>query len=84
MKPQIPRTDSIGELAEFWDTHDVTEFDEHLEEVPTPVFERPAGSVVRVPLSDEERRAVRQIAASRGLKEAALIHEWVREKLHQS
>ncbi len=84
MKPQIPRTDSIGELAQFWDTHDVTEFDEQLEEVPTPVFERPAGNVVRVPLSDDEHRAVRQIAASRGLKEAALIHEWVREKLHQS
>ena len=32
----------------------------------------------------EKHDAVRQIAASRGLKEAALIHEWVREKLHQS
>lgn len=84
MKPQIPRTDSIGELAQFWDTHDVTEFDEQMEEVPTPVFERQAGNVVRVSLSDDEHRAVRQIAASRGLKEAALIHEWVKEKLHQS
>ncbi len=84
MKPQIPQTDSIGELAQFWDTHDVTEFDEQLEEVSTPVFQRPAANVIRVPLTDDERRAVRRIAASRGLKEAALIREWVKDKLHQS
>lgn len=36
----IPQTDSIRELAEFWDTHDVTDFDDQLEEVLEPVFER--------------------------------------------
>ena len=29
----IPETDSIRELAEFWDTHDVTDFNGELEEV---------------------------------------------------
>lgn len=41
MKPQmIPNTDSIDELARFWDTHDVTEFEDQLEEVTETVFER--------------------------------------------
>ena len=39
-KSKLPRTDSIQELAEFWDTHDVTDFDEELEEVAAPVFVR--------------------------------------------
>ncbi len=36
----IPDTDSIRELAEFWDTHDVTDFEDRLEEVREPVFRR--------------------------------------------
>ena len=79
---RIPNTDSIQELADFWDTHSVTDFDDQLEEVSEPVFARHLGHTVRVPLIDEERLAVRRIAASRGLKEAALIREWVKEKLH--
>ena len=34
------QTDSIQELALFWDTNDVTNFDDELEEVDEPVFER--------------------------------------------
>jgi hypothetical protein len=39
-RPSIPDTDSIRELAEFWDTHDVADFEDYLEEVHEPVFER--------------------------------------------
>ena len=80
---RIPNTDSIEELAEFWDTHDITGFAEQLEEVPTPVFTREMAHAIRVPLSAEERLSVRRLAASRGMEEAALIREWVREKLHR-
>jgi len=78
---KIPDTDSIRELAEFWDTFDVTAFDDQLEEVAEPVFARVKGGVT-VPLSGDERDAIRKIAASRGVDEAALIREWVQEKLH--
>ena len=37
---KIPLTDSIRELARFWDTHDLTDFEGALEEVPEPVFDR--------------------------------------------
>lgn len=78
---RIPNTDSIRELAEFWDAHVLTEFEGELEEVSEPVFAGRMANAVRVPLSGEERRAVREIAASRGVEEAVLIGDWVREKL---
>lgn len=39
MSTQVPQTDSIQRLAEFWDTHDLTDFENELEEVNEPVFE---------------------------------------------
>lgn len=38
----IPQADSIHELARFWDTHDLTDFEDQLEEVSEPVFDRDA------------------------------------------
>lgn len=37
---KLPQTDSIWELAQFWDSHDLTDFKDELEEVVEPVFER--------------------------------------------
>jgi hypothetical protein len=79
---KIPHSDSIQELAAFWSVHSVTDFESELEEVTESVFARQVANVVRVPLSVDERSAVRRIATSRGVEEAALIREWVREKLH--
>ena len=78
---KIPETDSIRELAQFWDDHELSAFDDQLEEVAEPIFVR-VKSGVTVPLSDDERTAIRKMAAARGVGEAALIHEWVQEKLH--
>jgi hypothetical protein len=78
---KIPVTDSIRELAEFWDSHDLSDFKDELTEVTAPVFVRAKGGVT-VPLTGEERAAIRKIAAQRRVDEAALIHEWVIERLH--
>ena len=84
MKSQrIPKTDSIEELARFWDAHDITDFEEELEEVTESVFAR-RGYQVTIRLDERESEAVRRIASTRGIEEAALIQEWVREKLTQS
>lgn len=37
-KSKLPKTGSIQELAEFWDTHDLTDFEDELEEIAEPVF----------------------------------------------
>lgn len=77
---RIPKTDSIEELARFWDTHDVTDFEAGLEEVTESVFAR-RGYRVTIRLDERETEAVRRIASGRGIEEVALIQEWVREKI---
>ncbi|WP_318727731.1 nucleotidyltransferase family protein [Roseofilum sp. Guam] len=39
-KTIIVQTDSLKELAEFWDTQDLTDFEDRLEEVTEQIFER--------------------------------------------
>ena len=39
-KSKLPKTDSIEKLAKFWDTRDLTNFEDELEEVAEPVFAR--------------------------------------------
>jgi predicted DNA binding CopG/RHH family protein len=78
---RIPKTDSIEALSRFWDTHDLTDFEDELEEVPEPIFERGAEVAVTVRLHSEDVEAVKQIARSRGVGHTALIREWVLEKL---
>jgi hypothetical protein len=82
MKQQaIPQTDSIRELADFWDSHDVTDFDEELEEVKEIVFERRDDSVLELHLTPEEAAAVKRLAEKRGVASTKLIEEWVRQKV---
>ena len=80
-RQKIPQTDSIRKLAHFWDTHDVTDFDEELEEVTEPVFRLRRRAVVTVHLGPSEAAAVRRLARSRGMRAAALIEQWVRQKV---
>ena len=82
MMPKLPTTDSILELAAFWQGHDVTDFEEELEEVREPVFQR--AHIIGVPLTEDEHQAVRDAAVARGLDESRLIHEWVRERLRHA
>ena len=51
----IPQTDSIAELAKFWDTHDVTDFEDELEEVTESVFAQTGNKVNRYQRRDESR-----------------------------
>jgi len=77
---RVPETDSIQELARFWDTHDLTDFEDQLEEVKGTMFERQ--TVIPLNLKSAEAKAVRKIAKTKGLADSELIHEWVREKIH--
>jgi predicted DNA binding CopG/RHH family protein len=77
---KLPKTDSIEELARFWDSHELTDFEDQLEEVTEPVFEqRRARMVLR--LEPAEVQAVEEMAKARGVDQAELVREWVLEKL---
>ena len=80
---RIPQADSVAELARFWDAHDLTDLEDQLEEVTEPVFLRDM-ETIGVPLQPQEVEAVKRIAESQGIEYAALIREWVLDKIHAS
>ena len=81
---KIPQTDSIEELARFWDTHDLTQFEGELEEVSEGVFDKKTGSVIRLHLSPDQASTLHQLAVRMGVDDGTLVREWVEEKLRAS
>ena len=81
---QIPNSDSIEELAEFWDTHDLTDFEDQLEEVGEPVFVRGDSAIISIRLRSDDLQLLRRIAKAEGIREASLLRRWVRERLRKS
>ena len=75
---KLPKTDSIEELARFWDKHDLTDFENELKEVKGKVFAD--DDSIRLHLKSREARAVRQLATSKGVSQAELVRQWVLEK----
>ena len=76
---KLPKTDSIKKLAAFWDSHDLTDFEDELEEVTEPVFVR--GTAIEVPLEPREAAAVEKLAQAKGVSREELVRGWVRQKL---
>lgn len=77
---RLPQIDSIEELARFWDTHEITEFEDELEEVSERVFQRDTDITVHLEVGDV--KALRELARLRGIPDSELIREWVLEKIH--
>ena len=78
-KSKLPKTDSIQKLAEFWDTHDLTDFENELQEVPKPVFVR--GGAIEVPLESRDIAAVERLARSKGVSREQLVRSWVLQRI---
>ena len=78
----VPPFQSIQEMAEFWDTHDSTDFEDHWQPVEIDIA-RPLGRVVilALDLSDEEFVRLRTAAAELGMSADDLVKRWVHEQL---
>jgi hypothetical protein len=79
---RIPTFKTIEEEAEFWDTHDLTEFADELEEVHGVSFyavESP--DVVTLRFTGEELAALAKRAREQQISPAALAWRWVMERL---
>ncbi len=74
---KIPQTDSIEELAQFWGLHDLTDFEDELEEVDEPVFQHTG----TIPLTPEDASVVNTLAKARGVSSRVLIQEWIAESI---
>lgn len=78
-KSKPPAADSIRALAEFWDMHDVTDFEEELEEVTQPVFVR--GKAITVTLDSAHIKVIEKLAKAKGLSAGELVRRWVLQNL---
>ncbi len=76
---KLPETDSIKALAEFWQTHDVTDFEDALVEVTEPVFQRAEPLSVVLPAAD--LAALRARARREHIPETVLVSRWIHERL---
>jgi hypothetical protein len=76
---KLPKTDSVQELAKFWDTHDLSDFEGELEEVAEPVFVGDAP--IELHLRPTEAEAVRQMAQTKGVSSEDLLRQWVLQKI---
>jgi len=79
----LPETfDTFEQMAEFWDTHDVTDYEEYLTPVETNVATHPRHEYVIV-LSDTLDAMLRKVQQKEGVPLNTLINLWVQEKLQQ-
>lgn len=73
----IPEFTTLREMAEFWDTHDITEFEDELVEVKEPIFKHLGHRVITVILDDDHYTLLKKIADQERLNTASLVNEWI-------
>jgi predicted DNA binding CopG/RHH family protein len=87
-KNRIPRFKSVEEEAAFWDTHDLTEFEDELEVVTDVRFvkagARGAKKAITVRLEEDTLEALTQAAREKGVGSSTLVRMWIREHLGKS
>lgn len=76
---KIPEFRTLEEFQEFWDTHDLTDFEDRLKRVTFEVDIRGYRNLVAV--DSELIDKVRSMAKSRGLTTESLINLWLQEKV---
>lgn len=79
-KKPVPEFTSYEEEAEFWDTHEVTEYFDDFQVSPPPLGEF-AGHLVGIPITSEQMRVLSERARAEGTNEVELARRWVAERL---
>jgi predicted HicB family RNase H-like nuclease len=82
VKSRIPDFQSREEEAEFWDTHDFTEFLDESQLVKLPV-RRNLSKGLTVRLDQQDRAELERRAAARGIGSSTLVRMWIKEQLRQ-
>jgi len=75
----ISQARSLAEMAEFWDTHDATDFDAQTHEVPMEFDLRTRRHYLAI--DPEILTRLRVAATARGLSAESLANLWLQERL---
>jgi len=81
-KSSISRAASYEEIADFWDSHDLSDFENELEEVSLDVDLQSRKTYFALDQALSDR--VRVLARRRGIPAGTLVNLWVQEKLRDS
>jgi hypothetical protein len=79
-KEPIPNFASYEEEAEFWDTHDVTDYWDDFEPVDLR-FSPDLKSFLTIPIDARTLDRLQDAASSRGVGIDTLLHSWIHEHL---
>jgi hypothetical protein len=79
---RIPSFNSIEEEAEFWDTHDFTDFADESTPVHITVGEQLAERLT-LRLDQTDRRELAKRARAKGVGPSTLARMWLKERLRQ-
>lgn len=73
---------TYAQEAKFWDTHNLTDFDDETEDVKI-VFdlEKPRTETLVVRLQEDLKARLKQVAKRKGLDVSTLARMWILEKL---
>ncbi len=77
---RIPAFATREEEAEFWDTHDTTDFEDEMVPVKVKVAKHLSEGVT-VRLDSRTVARLRELAAAKGLGPSTLMRMWVLERL---
>jgi hypothetical protein len=80
---RIPEFRNREEEAEFWDTHDVTDYLNELRPVRVN-FAPNLSAGMTVHLEPADREALARVAAERGMGPATLVQMWIKERLREA
>jgi len=72
----ISKADSDEKIGEFWDTHDLTEFDTDARDAEFEI-------ISTVPVQLELLTEIEAQAAKRGVKVETLVNQWLQQKLDE-
>lgn len=78
-KTSLSKSSSLRELADFWDTHDLADYENKTHEVHFDVELKTKKRYVA--LDPDLIPKVRKVARSRGLNVESLVNLWVQQKV---
>ena len=77
---RIPDFKSRQEMAEFWDTHDASDYWEELEPVKLRVAKN-LTDTLNVRFTAEDMEQLGKVAESKGIGPSTLARMWIKERL---
>ncbi|HEV2177582.1 MAG TPA: CopG family antitoxin [Terriglobia bacterium] len=81
-KSSISKARSYREIGEFWDTHDLTDYDDRIRPIDFEVDIQ--SEVTYYPLEVSLSTALRSMARRKGVSSTTLLNLWVQERVRES